>query len=387
MAPPRVAIVSESFYMAGVKIVIGECVAAIKETWGYDPLLIGNKHPGCEDVPGLWLRSILIPPFGRGYRVVLPLPSTYKAILKSLRETDIVHIHSISLLTLLVIWLIRRRLSTKIVLHLHTQQSEYLRQWLGPVLSLPGIWLTKCVTRWCSQKSDRVICPTSFFARILQSEIGALPNLEVWQAPISIPEDLSQDYGLDPDITRLLPDKEPLIVYVGRIVPEKNIKFLFQVFADLDSLCTRAHLALVGNGDIEKYKKMAPRFPSEVSKRIIFTGPLPRPHVLLLNQYATLGITASLTETQGLGLFEQMALGLPVAVMENTCMGQVVSASSGGLILPPNPLIWAQEISTILADLPAQLTMGGNGERYIRQHFSPATQHQKLRDIYVNLIG
>jgi glycosyltransferase involved in cell wall biosynthesis len=92
---------------------------------------------------------------------------------------------------------------------------------------------------------DLVISPSAGMAKILQelevkSHIEVIPNgvdLRKFQQAVALPR---SQFGFT--------DQDILLVYAGRIAPEKNINFLLQCFTGIAQLIPNLYLLIVGGG-------------------------------------------------------------------------------------------------------------------------------------------
>jgi 1,2-diacylglycerol 3-alpha-glucosyltransferase len=382
MSAKKVAIVSESmphFYNSGVGVVIEECLAAIANN-GWESLLIGPAFPGCKDHAGVWIPSAKI---ARGYRTTAATGFLYfQSLKKHLADIDIVHIHSISSLTFLMLDIIstmERR--PKVILHLHTQADEYLRKW-GM-----GVWsalMNDVVGRYCAEKTDMVIVPTDFFREIAETSYG-LTDSRVWTAPISLPDKMKTTASKAELIESLglgLSPEASLLYYIGRVGPEKNLDFLFEVMKALQG--EDVGLIVTGGGMIDRYRS---KLPPDIRRKVGFLGQQPREVGIGLCSNMSMGLTASTTETQGVALLEQMAMSLPVIAPMFTCFDQPITESGGGEILDLDPALWAKAIRCYMHQPTLSRDSGRCGAQYVRAKYSRETQHGKLIAIYEEVLG
>src|SRR4029079_8847129 len=96
------------------------------------------------------------------------------------------------------------------------------------------------------QRCDLVIAPSPGVAAVLAdlgvtSEIKVIPN-GIELAPFQTPAAARSRAELG------LPENDIVLMYLGRLGPEKNLAFLLRAFNGVAAACPAAVLALVGDG-------------------------------------------------------------------------------------------------------------------------------------------
>ena len=122
---------------------------------------------------------------------------------------------------------------------------------------------------------------------------------------------------------------EPIakFLYVGRLSPEKNLKFLISVFNELPEY----QLTIAGFGPLEKMLK------SFAGKNITFAGAIPNAELPDVYKNHDCFVLFSKSESWGLVVEEAMNNGLPVILSEHIgCAAEIVSDGENGLIVPLN---------------------------------------------------
>ena len=120
-------------------------------------------------------------------------------------------------------------------------------------------------------------------------------------------------------------------MFVGRLGKEKNIDFLIECQKDLVKEIPNLKLVIVGDGPEREY------FESKVKKlkldsSVIFTGMVPWVDVPSYYQAASLFVTASKTETQGLTVIEAMAASIPPICIDDESFNLTVTDGLNGKI-------------------------------------------------------
>jgi len=123
--------------------------------------------------------------------------------------------------------------------------------------------------------------------------------------------------GLDPD--------RPVLLYAGRLDPEKGTDVFDRAIAPLLALPERPQILVAGRGEQQE------RFRARTDEGYRFLGYVEEPG-LLRSLYAssTLLLSPCAVETFGLGVLESLHMGLPVVSAATGGGGEQVSDSGGG---------------------------------------------------------
>jgi L-malate glycosyltransferase len=140
-----------------------------------------------------------------------------------------------------------------------------------------------------------------------------------------------------------------LIGNVGRLVPQKNQKFLLELIADLPQV----HLAIAGAGELrDELVEVARRL--KVTDRLHLAGPLPWEGVHSFLSSLDLFIFPSQFEGFGIALFEALQVGVPVLANDLPVLREVLIPAPGliGGVLAPvsDRQAWLREIASLTAD-------------------------------------
>lgn len=120
-------------------------------------------------------------------------------------------------------------------------------------------------------------------------------------------------------------DDARVLLYVGRLAPEKNIKLVIQTYQNLKRQHEDIKLVLVGDGPTrEALEKAHPE--------VIFAGF--QTGEALASHYASADIFAfaSLTETFGNVTLEAMASGLAVVAFDHAAAGELIQSGVNGML-------------------------------------------------------
>jgi phosphatidylinositol alpha 1,6-mannosyltransferase len=154
----------------------------------------------------------------------------------------------------------------------------------------------------------------------------------------------------------------PIVLYVGRLSPEKNLATLATAFQSLGN--TSAHLVCVGDGPARGELEQALR-----GRRVTFTGYLSGK--ALATAYASADVFAfpSLTETFGQVAQEAMASGLPVVAFDSGGVRDLVAHERTGLLVPAGEQgAFAAALAALVASPERRMRLGAQGRAFALRH-------------------
>jgi len=177
---------------------------------------------------------------------------------------------------------------------------------------------------------DLVISPSESMAKILR-ELEVKSHIEV--VPNGV--DLHKFHQAKPFPRSQFGFKEDniLLVYAGRIAPEKNLSFLLQALAGIAQMLPNVYLLMVGGG-----KK---QFEEEVQNLIVQLGIGNRVHSTGMIAYEDIPsylamcdifVTTSVSETFGMSTVEAMSVGLPVMAIDAAGTSDLVEDGKTGFL-------------------------------------------------------
>lgn len=178
--------------------------------------------------------------------------------------------------------------------------------------------------------------------------------------------------------------KEKILVSIGRLAAEKNLKTLLSAFALVMQSNQNTRLVIIGDGpQKEELKKFAKDLG--IAECVLFTGLVPFDQIPKYLKAADLFCFASVSETQGLVTMEAMAAGLPVVAVKGTGTSEIVQDGITGILTENTPESLAQAINRVLEneELYHQYEHEALG---ISHSFDIAVQAQRIINVYEQAI-
>jgi glycosyltransferase involved in cell wall biosynthesis len=179
---------------------------------------------------------------------------------------------------------------------------------------------------------------------------------------------------------------QPALVHVGRIAHEKNIEFLFRMFAQVVRSKPGAVFIVAGEGPALASCKAYVRSLGIV-EHVRFVGYLSRERELLdCYRAGDLFVFSSKTETQGLVLLEAMALGVPVVSTAHMGTADIVNPQRGAYRAPDDESQFANIVVKLLDDAPRRAAMSAEARAYAAT-WSANAMADRLAGLYSAVIG
>ncbi|MBN1521101.1 MAG: glycosyltransferase [Candidatus Aureabacteria bacterium] len=146
----------------------------------------------------------------------------------------------------------------------------------------------------------------------------------------------------------------PVLLYVGRISKDKNLKFLFDVYSRIAEKRKGVNLLIVGDGPyLLELKDKAKEI-----KRIYFAHQLDRKLLPGIYSGADFFVFPSITDTFGMVVFEAQACGLPAIVSDAGGPQELVEhARTGYIVRADSEVEWQKAIENgldLITDSPEQ---------------------------------
>ncbi len=206
--------------------------------------------------------------------------------------------------------------------------------------------VSRHLTRRVVRAADALLTVSEDLGRLAMHDYGAQPD-RVHVVPNGC--DASIFHPRDRAAARAaleVPDDAQLIVYVGRLVPEKGLRELLEATRALAPEIPRLRIALVGEGPMRaELASLAAQCGSEV----VFAGAQPPDEVARWMAAANLVTLPSYSEGHPNVLVEALACGRGVVATPVGGIPEVVDATSGVLVPPRDAAALAEGLRAGLA--------------------------------------
>ena len=168
-----------------------------------------------------------------------------------------------------------------------------------------------------------------------------------------------------------IPQTAPVVIYTGRLAPEKALPTLLEAFALVERQVPNAFLVLVGDGPIRLALVEQANKLQLTDKNILFAGRVDPQEVCLWLKIATVFALVSPSEGFSCALEEAMSTGLPSVVCDIPANHQLVEHGSNGMLVPVGDSEKiAAAIVSLLKDGPLRQRLGAAAREHIVSNYS-----------------
>lgn len=184
--------------------------------------------------------------------------------------------------------------------------------------------------------------------------------------------------------------REPLVLFVGRLVEKKGCEFLIRAMQSVQESVPGIKLVIVGDGPLRPTLEQQ---AATTLRQCSFVGMQTPEQVRTWMSRAALqcvpSVTAASGDSEGLPtvVLEAMATGMPVVASSSAGIPEAVAHGETGLLAPERD--WralAANIMTLLTDQGAWESMSRAGQQRVRRDFDLHKQCAKLEQIYEQVL-
>jgi glycosyltransferase involved in cell wall biosynthesis len=194
--------------------------------------------------------------------------------------------------------------------------------------------------------------------------------------------------GIDPDRFAYDPGEpdEPMLVFVGRIDPLKDIETLLRSFALVRDVVPGVRLRMFGPRQSPAYGRRCDSLAAELGlgASAVFEGQV----ASTADAYrsAQVVLLTSISEGFPFAVLEAMACGRPVVA---TDVGGVAEAvGHDGVLVPPrDPVAVAQATITLLGDPELRRSLGHRARERVTSQFTVSRCVSNYRQLYQDIVG
>jgi 1,2-diacylglycerol 3-alpha-glucosyltransferase len=305
-----------------------------------------------------------------------------RASRRLLYTMDIVHGHHPFLSGPLAIQYCRPR-NIPVLFTNHTRYDLYVSAYVPFLPDAFGEAAMRAYLPSFYRSCNLVVAPSNGVREVLlnlgvDTPIQVIPNgvdLVPFQKPTSIQDRLQLG----------IPIENVLLIYVGRLGPEKNLNFLLRAFGGTAQAFQNTHLILVGDGP-EKEDLVAQVHHMGLAERITFTGAIPYTDIPGYLHMADAFVTASVTEVHPLSIIEAMAVGLPVLGITSPGVSDTIEDGVTGFLTDHEIAAYTAKMVRLVTDHELRRRMGMQAQQ-VSQQYDIRITTQTLLSVYERLVN
>ena len=177
-----------------------------------------------------------------------------------------------------------------------------------------------------------------------------------------------------------VPADVPIVLYVGRVDPEKNVGVVLAAFSRALERVPEALMLVVGDGvDLVNLKKQARDL--RILAKVKFLGRVTGEDLYEIYKMGTVFVTASEIETQGIVQIEAAASGLPLIAVDAGAVSEIcVDNVNGFLCQPGNISEMAVAMAKILNDTDLRKKFSEKSLELAQEH-----DFERTLDKFINI--
>jgi glycosyltransferase involved in cell wall biosynthesis len=295
------------------------------------------------------------------------LPALFQAIGRL--DFDLIHAHSHLFWTTVFACATAHVRKKPIVVTVHGVRAKR-----GFLLNLAQYAYLYTLGSWIFKRSTRIICLTEADATEIkrfgadESRIRVVPN------------------AVDTELFRPGEDERTYVLWVGRFVPEKGLRFLIDAAKIVLKRHEEVKFLLVGDGPL-KSQIARSVVKKGLRRKFSFVGKMSQSDVARIMRDASMFVLPSLKEGFPKTLLEAMACGKPVIVSDIPGVREVVENGSSGILVPPGDSeALAQAIVKLLNEKDLRLKLGERVRRLVLEKYNWPKVAEQIESVFVEAI-
>ena len=294
-----------------------------------------------------------------------------------LRDLDVLHtMHPFLAGQLALRW--ARLAGAPVVYTAHTQYDQYLHYAPMPV------HVSRAVVRphvaAFARRVQQVLAPGRAMIEMLR-QYGFQGDVQLFPNPV----DLTAFRGASGEAFRAeygVPRGAPLVMYLGRLAPEKNLSVMLRAFEEARRSRPELRLLVVGDGPgRHDAEAIAPA-------GVTFTGPVPYARVPEALAAADAFLTASTSEVLPMSMIEALAAGAPLVAARSPAALDLVTTVQGqanGTVREPTAQALAAGLLEVLD--PSRHEAYRAAARASAESYALTQRAADLEQVYLDVLG
>jgi len=245
----------------------------------------------------------------------------------------------------------------------------------GDIFSLQNP-LMKKIKKWTLNNVDKLTVVSNAIKEGVK-KLNIREDLPIEVIPMGVDDKKFNPTQYDERIRERYGIKGPFLLFVGRLVEEKGIKYLIDTMPEVVKKYSQAKLLIVGSGPLENDLKRQAKNLDLLGKNIIFTGAIPNDK--LPKYYATADIFIGPSVVAKSGGSEGFGLVFVEALMSKTCMiasdlkaiSDIIKNETMGIQTDVKNIgLFSGKIIELIEDREKREKLAENGYKFVKNHFS-----------------
>ncbi|KKR03728.1 MAG: Glycosyl transferase, group 1 [Parcubacteria group bacterium GW2011_GWF2_39_13b] len=361
---------------------------------GHEIIFFADRSPQHPNYNGEFLGfkiyrffSLLMPKGDGLYRVSFPGRKKFEKLFRE-HQVDIVHVFLPVPSTISAIRA-ARKCGLPVVAHSHAQPENLFLHIPRPIaFMIPAFsYLFDRYMGWIYKNADVVIYPSEFARKYF-------PKINKIKKNIVVSNGINTQVfkkTSEEEVKNLLkkyktPLNKIIILYFGRLHPEKDLGTLIRAMALVKEKNFNAHLIVAGMGHMDKeLKKLAESL--NIKNDVSFWGRVPDEEKVAAFSVADIFVLPSLAELEGMVVLEAMACGKPIIIANSPESASVYFVKNNGFLFEPKN---HEELAKCLVKLIENEQLReemGKISRELSKKYERSESVNKLQETYYSLIS
>lgn len=217
---------------------------------------------------------------------------------------------------------------------------------------------------------------------------NGITSAKIYLKPM-IPANISDFGKADGDAIRAqyaLEKDTRVILFVGRLIKQKNLPFLFETFSEILKIHPNTRLMIIGTG-AEKPKLKLMTQEMGIEAKIIWAGEVPHHEIVYYFAACDVFVLPSLYEGFARVLMEAAAAGKPIVTTDVSGASDIVLDGITGYIIPLNSKDSLRDsVLRLLTNEDLAKEMGQRAKQYMRDRYNRDALWYKQIKIWEELV-
>lgn len=257
----------------------------------------------------------------------------------------------------------------------------------GDIFGLQN-WFMKTLKRWTINNVD-ILTVVSNAIKEEVKKLKVREDLPIEVIPMGVDDKLFSPDKYDPKIKEKYNIKGPFLLFVGRLVEKKGVKYLIDAMPAVVKKYPGAKLLIVGSGPLENELKTQVK-NLNLEKNVIFTGPIP--NYELPRYYATAdifigsSIVAESGDAEGFGVVFVEALMCKTCVIASDfkAISDIVKNEETGIqVNVKDKNIFSEKIIELIENKDKREKLAENGYNFVKNNFSWEIISEKYLNLFI----
>ena len=340
----RIGLLTEAYLpvVSGVTRFVALHKKTLEET-GQEPYVFTFGHGDSVAGEAGVIRSPAVPLSDSGYHLSFHLDRRARGILSTM---DVLHTQHPFVMGRLAIRY-GRRYGIPTVYTNHTRYDLYPHYYAPFISEALGRSFLEAYMPGFAARCEAVVAPTASLAELVR-DFGVTTPIHV--IPNGIDVQRFNRPARSRDRSELgIPAEAHVLIYVGRLAPEKRLAFVLRAFAAVLADLPSTYLLIVGDGP-ERDNLEDRVVESGLAGRAIFVGNVSYDDVPGYLAMANAFVTASTSEVHPLSILEAISAGLPVVGVDSPGVGDIIRDGENGLLSSDDVAAFSVRLYHLMTD-------------------------------------